>query len=145
LWKLGEPIILKELVNGEFSTEDKTTIEDTEARIAGVMKRLGAKAGTQNIDRILRLPGTANLPNAKKQSEGRAKCPTRLLWFDHTSYPLEAFPRDEARQKDPGEKAAKDDGSDQTGSGHGFRLMWDCHAKGMSYEEARAAILADAT
>ena len=34
------------------------------------MLRLGAKAGTQNIDRILRLPGTINLPNAVKAKEG---------------------------------------------------------------------------
>src|SRR6516225_8751073 len=95
LWKLREPIILNELVNGEFSTEDQTKIEDAEARTAAVMKRLGAKAGTQNIDRILRLPGTTNLPNAKKRREGRTECPTRVLWFGDASYWLDAFPREE--------------------------------------------------
>jgi RecA-family ATPase len=34
---------------------------------------------------------------------------------------------------------------DESGSGHGFRFMRDCHAKGMSYEEACKAILADNT
>jgi putative DNA primase/helicase len=34
---------------------------------------------------------------------------------------------------------------DETGSGYGFRFMQECHAKGMSYEQARMAILADKT
>jgi hypothetical protein len=32
---------------------------------------------------------------------------------------------------------------DESGSGYGFRFMRDCHAQGMSYDEAREAILAD--
>jgi putative DNA primase/helicase len=141
LWKLREPIILNELVNGECSTEDQTKIEDAEARTAAVMKRLGAKAGTQNIDRILRLPGTTNLPNAKKRREGRTECPTRLLWFDDVSYPLDAFPRDD------NQFGAFPEGQlrDETGSGYGFRFMQECHARGLSYEQARVAILADTT
>jgi putative DNA primase/helicase len=34
---------------------------------------------------------------------------------------------------------------DETGSGYGFRFMQDCHAEGLSYEEACKAILADNT
>jgi hypothetical protein len=48
LWKLTEPIVLR---------EKDPIIADVEARSAALMVRLGAKAGTQNIDRILRLPG----------------------------------------------------------------------------------------
>jgi hypothetical protein len=66
-----------------------------EARIKGVMLRLGANPGTQNIDRILRLPGTTNLPNEKKRREGRAPCSTLLIEFNNTSHPLSAFPLDE--------------------------------------------------
>jgi RecA-family ATPase len=40
----------------------------------------------------LRLPGTTNLPNAKKRKQGRAAYPTELLWFDGAGYPLDAFP-----------------------------------------------------
>jgi hypothetical protein len=101
LWKLKERITLGEPINGKFSPEDQAKIDDVEARAAAVMKRLGAKAGTQNIDRILRLPGTINLPNAKKQKEGRVACETKLLWFDDTSYPLDAFPKEEPKPKDP--------------------------------------------
>ena len=94
LWKLKERIVLGKPVNGKFSPEDQAKIDDVEARIAAVMRRLGSKAGTQNIDRILRLPGTTNLPNAKKRKEGRVACQTKLLWFDDVSYPLDAFPKE---------------------------------------------------
>ena len=53
LWKLEEPIVLDKLVDGKFSSADKAKIDDVEARIEAVMLRLGSKAGTQNIDRIL--------------------------------------------------------------------------------------------
>jgi hypothetical protein len=67
-------------------------IADVEARTRALIERLGAKAGTQNIDRILRLPGTVNLPNAKKRKDGRMPCGTELLWFDDARFALEAFP-----------------------------------------------------
>jgi hypothetical protein len=141
LWRLKERIALGTPVNGKFSSEDQAKIDDVEARAAAVMRRLGSKAGTQNIDRILRLPGTTNLPNAKKRKEGRTECPTRLLWFDDASYPLDAFPKEQPRNDPFGDFG--DFGGDQSGSGYGFRFMQDCHARGMNYEQACAAILAD--
>ena len=71
--------------------ERDAIIADAEGRSATLMRRLGAKAGTQNIDRILRLPGTINLPNAKKLKVGRVPCPTKLLAFNGGGYPLELF------------------------------------------------------
>ena len=101
LWRLEKRIELGKPIRNEkgkleFSPEDQAKIDDVEARAATVMKRLGAKAGTQNIDRILRLPGTTNLPNAKKRKEGRVACQTKLLWFNGASYPLDAFPKEES-------------------------------------------------
>jgi hypothetical protein len=96
LWRLTNPIPLGEpiMVNGKrvFSSEDQAKIADVEARAAALMVRLGAKPGTQNIDRILRLPGTVNLPNDAKRREGRVACPTELISFNGASYPLDAFP-----------------------------------------------------
>src|SRR5262249_3272497 len=91
---------------GKFSAEDQAKIADVEARAAALMRRLGSKAGTQNIDRILRLPGTTNLPNAKKRKDGRTECPTALLWFDDTIYPLDAFSKEEPDKKESGKKKA---------------------------------------
>jgi hypothetical protein len=107
LWRLSSPIVLGNPINGEFSPEDQARIDDAEARIAAVMLRCGAKAGTQNIDRILRLPGTTNLPNAKKRKERRVECQTTLLWFDDVGYPLDVFPKGENEKKSEKNKSAK--------------------------------------
>jgi hypothetical protein len=100
LWKLAQPVVLGEPLKtmddkGKpklvFSPEDKAKIHDIETGTAALMVRLGAEAGTQNIDRILRLPGTINLPNGVKRKKGRVCCPTKLLAFNGASYPLELF------------------------------------------------------
>jgi hypothetical protein len=91
LWKLTEPLLLPE------NEKDRAAIvADVEARSAALMVRLGGKPGTQNIDRILRVPGTANLPNKKKIKACRVACPTKLLSANGTSYSLDAFPPPEA-------------------------------------------------
>ena len=97
LWRLKDRIVLGEPIKNEqgkfaFSQEDSAKIDDVEARVAAVMLRLGSKAGTQNIDRILRLPGTMNLPNKKKRKAGRTACPTSLYYFDGITHPIDAFP-----------------------------------------------------
>jgi hypothetical protein len=84
LWRLEPSITL-----GDASD---SIIADVEARSAELMRRLGAKAGTQNIDRILRLPGTINLPNKAKLKAGRVACPTKLISFNGACYSLDAFP-----------------------------------------------------
>ena len=98
LWRLDQAI---DLSRYPLATDDKgrqvlgpeaeKIIADVEGCAKALMKRLGAKAGTQNIDRILRLPGTINLPNAKKLKAGRVPCPTKLLAFNGVSYSLESF------------------------------------------------------
>ncbi len=50
---------------------------------------------TRNIDRVLRIPGTINWPNAAKLRVGRLPCMTRLIGFNGAGYPLAVFPHDE--------------------------------------------------
>jgi hypothetical protein len=98
LWRLNQAI---DLSHYPLTTDDKgksawgpeaeKIIADAEDRTKALMERLGAKAGTQNIDRILRLPGTINLPTNAKIEAGRERCPTKLLAFNGASYPLNAF------------------------------------------------------
>src|SRR5258707_1167330 len=89
--------------------------EDVESRILTLTLRLGGGAGTQNVDRILRLPGTTNLPNAKKIKDGRAACPTRLLRWDNSIHPLSAFPPPVRRTEEKA-KADADDNVDDAGA-----------------------------
>jgi predicted P-loop ATPase len=63
-----------------------------EARSKAVMETLGSEAGTQNIDRILRVPGTINHPNEKKQKGGRVPCVAEIVEFNGVSYGLGDFP-----------------------------------------------------
>jgi hypothetical protein len=92
LWGLTQRI--------ELPTDAADIINDVETRTAEIMVRLGAKPGTQNIDRILRLPGTINLPNEKKRKEGRTPCATKLISFNGVSYDLNAFPLPEHLKSD---------------------------------------------
>jgi AAA domain len=98
LWKLATaidlscfPLATDKDGKPTLSAEAEKIVADVEARSAELMRRLDAKAGTQNIDRILRLPGTVNLPTTAKLKRDRVPCPTKLIAFNGVSYPLELF------------------------------------------------------
>jgi hypothetical protein len=96
LYRLASPIELP-LQEGRYAAETQAVIDDAEGRMAAHMKRLGSVAGTQNIDRILRLPGTINLPSAAKREKGRVECPTALIrcngaWSDGRAAASSAAP-----------------------------------------------------
>jgi hypothetical protein len=91
LWRLERRL---DIPIGESSS---AVVTDAEARSKAIMERLGATAGTQNVDRILRLPGTANLPNAAKRRAGRTECRARLIVASGAAYPIDAFPKDVSR------------------------------------------------
>ena len=44
-----------------------------------------------NVDRIMRLPGTINMPTAKKVKKGRQPTLARLVEWNDASYPIEQF------------------------------------------------------
>jgi hypothetical protein len=108
LWRLAEPIKLAkpEMLpdeNGEltlqFPKETAAMIADVESRAKLLMQTLGSVAGTQNIDRIFRIPGTINLPNAKKLEHGRTACLTKSISFSSASHPFENFPKPKIEPK----------------------------------------------
>jgi hypothetical protein len=135
LWKLTNPIVLP-----EEEAVRKAIIEDVETRSAALMVRLGAKPGTQNIDRILRLPGTTNLPNAKKRKEGRVECPTKMLAFNGASYSLDAFPLPEQNKPgspEDGGQHARQEYRDEAHEGED-KLEWTIRTGGGNTFETRS-------
>jgi predicted P-loop ATPase len=94
LWRLATPIKLSvwEQDGNKLKSPEQATIDKAEACAAKLMADLGGKAGTQNIDRILRLPGTTNLPNAKKRKDGRVERQAKLIAFNDATCALDDFP-----------------------------------------------------
>ena len=82
LWRLDKPI--------EVTGPD--VIADIEARNYALAEAFGADPSTRNIDRLFRLPGTTNFPNAKKHKLGRVECRARLIEWNDVAYPLPEFP-----------------------------------------------------
>ena len=78
-WKLDTP----QAVNGN--------IEELEAPNKALAKRLGGDH-CHNIDRIMRLPGTINLPDASKRAKGRVATEARLLYFGDNAYDISELP-----------------------------------------------------
>ena len=75
------------------------TIADIEARNHALAEAFGGDASARNIDRLLRLPGTTNYPNAKKRKLGRKECRARLLWFENISLPAVEVPPSRTSEK----------------------------------------------
>lgn len=69
IWRLAHPI--------EASDEYIVAIERLGRRIECA---LGGLENTSNIDRVLRIPGTVNWPNAKKRERGRGPAMTGIIF-----------------------------------------------------------------
>lgn len=77
LWRL-------QILNGDIAA-----IESVNKTL---LRALGAPAGTHNIDRLFRLPGTINWPNAKKRKLGRIPRLSSLIERNESAYSLSDFP-----------------------------------------------------
>lgn len=77
-WRLHTPV----LANGNIS--------GLEAYNKGLEAHFDADH-CHNIDRIMRLPGTVNLPNKKKRAKGRQPAPAKVLRFGDETYDLSDF------------------------------------------------------
>ncbi len=89
-WKLAEPFDL---------AGDAVKIARFEAVNKALAEALDADH-CHNADRIMRLPGTVNYPNARKRGLGRVPAPATLVLFKaELVYPIEAFGTLEPTQK----------------------------------------------
>lgn len=57
-------------------------VPEVEAINRGLIAWFGADRGTWNADRLFRVPGYTNYPNAKKRADGRVASMAALLWQD---------------------------------------------------------------
>jgi P4 family phage/plasmid primase-like protien len=107
-WHLSEAVALPAAQDPAW----EGAVATVEARNKALLLALDATTETRNIDRILRLPGTINLPGKVKLKKGRVRCEAKLVAFDDANHPLDAFPA----AQDPG--AGADTGRG-TGTGTG--------------------------
>lgn len=76
--------------------EDLHKIESFERYSRGLEDAFSADRGPKadrchNADRIMRLPGTVNIPDTRKREKGRVAALARLVSFDGGEYPLSVF------------------------------------------------------
>jgi len=83
LWRLAEP-----------TTDFAKAVQINKTLI----RLLGGDPGSHNIDRLLRLPGTTNLPTESKRRKGRIICAAKLLAFNDIAYRLDTLPCDDEEE-----------------------------------------------
>lgn len=105
-WRLKEPIRAPEPVEhheADGRTKWKVDASKLEAANLRVLQDLDPEhPGTQNLDRIMRLPGTINHPNAKKKKGGRVSVEAyRIESHSDREYSFRDFPPPAASQAQP--------------------------------------------
>lgn len=95
LWRLAEP------------SDDVERAEEINRSLIAVYK---GDPGTFDISRLLRFPGTVNIPEAKKVKRGRTKQPTELLYWDANTVGLATFESLRQEMMPRVQKGARDDG-----------------------------------
>ncbi|MCK5639570.1 MAG: hypothetical protein KAJ19_02190, partial [Gammaproteobacteria bacterium] len=112
-WKLEEPIQL----DGDLGLAEEAKLFNQQLEI------LFGADNCHNIDRIMRLPGTVNIPDAKKLKKGRTKQTAKLLRFDaDKKYPIGDFTKATTVQID-GEKGFSGGTSEVKINGNVERLI----------------------
>ena len=90
---------------------DKSKAAEYERFNRGLEAHFGADS-CHNVERVLRLPGTMNWPNAKKRKKGQTPELARVVSINESRYPLANFPQapvekgssTEVRKIEPGDK-----------------------------------------
>lgn len=89
LWRLDSPI---DIANN--SPSDEETLRraiDVERRNWQFELDFSTPDHCRDVSRILRLPGTINWPNAKKQAQGRVPVLASIITYRDSSFPLSKF------------------------------------------------------
>lgn len=87
-WKLSEPIE----INGDLDKAEDAKLWNLQ------LERVFGADNVHNIDRIMRLVGTVNVPDAKKRKKGRKKALATLESATGTEYGFDAFTKAQAIQ-----------------------------------------------
>lgn len=82
-WKLVEPI----KVDGEITNAENAALYNMQ------LEQVFGGDNCHNIDRIMRLPGTVNVPDAKKKKKGRTAELAAVIEFNDNEYPISKFQR----------------------------------------------------
>ncbi len=80
-WRLEEPIV----IDGDLDKAEDAKLYNVQ------LERLFAADNCHNIDRIMRLPGTVNVPDQKKRKKGRTETLALVYKSSGLSYPISAF------------------------------------------------------
>ena len=76
---------------------DPTVVASIEGVSKALMVMLGSSAGTQDVSRVLRLPGTMNWPDELKRARGREPVMAQLLSSHEGVHSLDCFPQPSMR------------------------------------------------
>jgi len=109
LWvlKAGDRI----LVHGDLNKA-----EDAECYTRGIEEMLASRGlspdtSCHNVDRVMRLPGTINLPNKKKRDKGRKPALATVAYYSGAVYSLSEFPKAAPKQSTPPHKSKSTSGT----------------------------------
>jgi hypothetical protein len=91
LYRLNPPLVLNSGTAAADVEAREKAIADVEARNHALALAFGAGPETRNIDRILRVPGTINHPNAVKRSRGRVICISSVVALSDAVYQIDKF------------------------------------------------------
>lgn len=80
-WRLAEPLE----IGGDLEKAEQAKLFNVQLEI------LFGADNCHNIDRVMRLPGTVNIPDARKRKKGRQEVVAELVEFNDNSYPLSMF------------------------------------------------------
>ena len=154
LWLFEPEFVFPKLTSAlnttAYDEEVKVRVAPIEDRNRALAIATDAAPGTHNADRLLRLPGTINFPNAKKTAQGRTTRQSSIVKLTDVRYPLDRFPAvgqgsskaaQRANEEKKENKQKKRGGTDTSRSAKAFRAGAAFKAVGADYEEMRDALL----